>query len=319
MNLVLPVAEPRLIVAGGAHVDRRARPLGVFVPAASNPGAVEVSVGGAAFNAALALRMMGADVAYLGARGGDADGALVVEALDEAGIGDHAMTWLDRRTPGYTAVLDERGELVAGIADMRLYDLLSPRVFSRRHIREVLAAADALLLDANLPEASIRHLAETFEGRPLAAIAVSPVKARRLAAILPLLSALFLSRAEALSLTGAADDASVQELARQLAEAGLRAAIVTDGPREAAILEDGVVALQAPPAVARLRDVTGAGDTLAGVAFFALLQGEPMLAAARLGMAAASLRIAASPPQRPSLPARIRAIADALPPAKTLA
>lgn len=280
-----------IIVVGAAHLDRRARSSVAFQPGASNPGIVTETVGGAAFNAALAMRLFGADVRLCTTRGGDPAGERVADASEAAGIDEHAFVWLDRTTATYNAILDDRGDLVAGIADMAIYDLLGKRLLRQRRVRRDLAEADGLLLDANLPAETISYLLDRFKDRPSAAIAVSPVKAFRLFPSVAHLGALFLSRAEAAALVEMTPATDVVRLARALMEIGLRRAVVTNGPQEAAVIENGVIQLQAPPAVASLRDVTGAGDTLAGVAFQAFVAGRPFMEAVRLGMAAASRRI----------------------------
>ena len=283
---------PTVFVAGAAHIDRRARSATPFVAGASNPGSLIDVPGGAAFNAAVALHGLGWAVAFHGARGGDADGLRIARALAEYGFEDVSVTWLDRRTPNYTAVLDDRSELVAGIADMALYDRLVPRIFTRVHVRKALAQAEALIVDANLPPASLSALAAAAMGRPVVAIGVSPAKVARLTEILPMLTAVFFSRAEAASLVEATATTSPLLLAELLAEIGVNRAVITDGPREVAIIDGATVLFQPPPVVVP-RDVTGAGDTLAAVALAGLWAKRPWIDCVRRGIAASSLRVAA--------------------------
>ncbi|NDV85195.1 carbohydrate kinase [Aurantimonas aggregata] len=287
-----PARSPAIFVAGAAHIDRRAKADVPFVAGASNPGHLFDVPGGAAFNAAVALHGLGCHVAFHGARGGDADGQRIARALAELGFDDVSVTWLDRRTPNYTAVLDDRSELVAGIADMALYDRLVPRVFTRVHVRKALARCDALLVDANLPPATLSALMAAAGQRPIIAIGVSPAKVSRLTAILPVLTAVFLSRAEAASLVEATAATSPLLLAELLAEIGVSRAVITDGPRDVAIIEGDTVLFQQPPTVVP-RDVTGAGDTLAAVALAGHLARHPWIECVRRGIAASSLRVAA--------------------------
>jgi sugar/nucleoside kinase (ribokinase family) len=303
-----------VLAVGAAHLDRRARSLVPFRNGASNPGVVTETIGGSVLNAALAMRRLGAEVHLCSARGGDPAGERVEETLESAGIADHSFVWLDRATATYTAILDDRGDLVAGIADMAIYDLLGRRVLRQRQFRAAAAECDALMLDANLSEVASGGLLERFEGRPTAAIAVSPAKAVRLAPHLGKLSVIFLSRAEAAALVEMTAATDVVRLAQLLGEMGAVRAVITDGPQEAAILEAGSVRLQAPPAVASLRDVTGAGDTLAGVAFRAYVGGMPFDRAVRLGMAAASSRISAEPQDDGSFVETIASIAETMAP-----
>lgn len=293
MNGTFRQPPPKVFAAGGAHQDRRGRCFEPFHPGASNPGVMAESVGGAVLNAVRAMRRFGAAVSVVSARGGDRSGAAVAAALAEIGVADMSMTWLDRRTPTYTAILEASGDLVGGLADMALYELMRPRVFSRRHIREAMDDSDFMLLDANLPADTIERLAVSAGKRPVAAIGVSPAKVGRLAAAIPRFSMLFLSLAEATALVDGTADLPAENVVARLAETGCRQAVVTDGPRPAAIVADGTICWQAPPIVASLRDVTGAGDTLAGAATFAVATGAPFLAAARFGMVAASLHVSA--------------------------
>ena len=173
-------------------MDRRGRSDRAFRLGVSNPGSFGETAGGAIFNAARALRRLGTDVVVVSGRGGDGDGKLVAKAIRGLGAADASITWLDRRTPTYTALLDETGDLVGGLADMRLYDVMQPKVFVRRHLRDALAAADALIVDANLPERTIAYLVDAAGPIPVSAIGVSPAKVGRLGPVLSRLAAVFL-------------------------------------------------------------------------------------------------------------------------------
>ncbi|HEY9058587.1 MAG TPA: PfkB family carbohydrate kinase [Aurantimonas sp.] len=308
-------ASPHLLsvfVAGAAHIDRRAKADAPYRAAASNPGRFLDTPGGAAFNAALALDALGCAVVLQSARGGDPDGHRIAEAIASRHFLDVSITWIDRATPTYTAILDDRSELVAGVADMGLYDLLVPRVFTRRRVRAAIDAADALLIDANLPSGSIDALAKAARGRPVAAIGVSPAKVRRLQGAIRSLSALFLSQAEATSLVEASAGTSPRLLAELLIELGVRRAVITDGPRSVTVIDGETIVFQEPPAVVPM-DVTGAGDTLAAAALVGLCEGREWIDCIRAGLVASSIRISADPFPPRDFPQLIQAGAAALP------
>ena len=144
-------STPVLFVAGGAHVDRRGQVSGVYVAGASNPGRLREEIGGGAFNAACSIAQRGVEVSFMSVRGGDIAGASVAEAIARAGLADLSAVFLDRATPSYTALIASDGSLVAGLADMELYELAFARQLARRKLRDAIASADAVLLDANLP------------------------------------------------------------------------------------------------------------------------------------------------------------------------
>ena len=281
-----------VLAVGGAHVDRRGRLFAAAVPGASNPGVWREEAGGGAFNAARALRGLGHAVRLVAPRGGDAAGDLVTAAAERAGIEDRPITFLDRATPSYTAILDDGGDLVIGLADMALYDLFGPRQIDRRTMREAIAAAAAVLTDANLPEATLLALAKAclHAGRPLFAIAISPAKAPRLAPALPMLSGIFMNEAELRALTGCAVNDVATGLDR-LAAAGSACAVVSRGAAPA-VASDGSGRWQVePPPIHRIADVTGAGDALAAGFVHARLSGFPAARSLRSGVAAARLAL----------------------------
>ncbi len=315
---MLKIAETgrgRILFAGGAHIDRRARSGTPYRSGASNPGFLLQTAGGASLNAATAWRALGGAAMLWSARGGDADAAQVQAAVESAGIEDLSVAWLDRPTASYTAILDDRGDLVAGVADMAIYDRLQPRLLSRSHLRPAIGNCDAALIDTNLPEATLAHLAAMFApGRPVGAIGVSPAKVVRLRAVLPRIDALFLSRAEAASLAHATPSTRFDLLVELLDEAGIRRAVVTDGAGPALILSADGLFLQTPLAV-QPRDVTGAGDTLAATAFGLFAAGLDFTEAVRFGMAAATIRIRdGALPGPDAFPDMIETLAAEMPP-----
>lgn len=279
-----------MVVVGAAHVDRIAASDAAFRLGYSNPGRVTERPGGAAFNAAVALRTFGHHTAIVSASGGDEAAERVGIELDRVGVSDARICWLDRRSATYTALVDANGDLVGGIADMEIYDRLNPRVLSCRHFLDRVANADGVLVDANLSSSALGHLAGLGPPR-LGAIAVSPAKTGRLAPILKRLSVLFASRAEIATLLELPDATSDADLASAVRRAALERAVVTDGARPVLVVEPDTVWRQAPPTVDVVGDVVGAGDTLAGATFGAWLGGLAFADAVRLGLAAASLRI----------------------------
>jgi len=282
-------AAPRLLAIGGAHIDRRGQVSGDYVPAASNPGTMREEVGGSAFNAlrnAVACSVKGS---LFSVRGGDAAGLRVAREAADWRIVDLSATFLDRATPSYTAILDRNGDLVAGLADMALYDLALGRQMRRRSLRDAVAACDAILCDANMPAEGIERLAR-LAGKPLYAIAVSPAKAVRLTGALPRLACLFMNRREAAAVADR-DTEDVDELAQALMARGLRAAVITSGGGAVTVMQGReLLSLEVPKAGAVV-DVTGAGDALAGATVAALMRGMDLLDAVREGVARATLTV----------------------------
>jgi sugar/nucleoside kinase (ribokinase family) len=224
-------------------------------------------------------------------RGGDAAAETVARVIRDAGIEDLSAVFLDRATPSYTALIDRSGELITGFADMGLYDLAFPKQVRRSKIREAVAAANAVLADANMPTSALERLIELAAGKPVFAIAISPAKVARLKPLLARLALVFMNRREAAALTGFGCEATAADLTAALREAGLNSAVVTGGGGPIIGFDVTGTFSIIPPAPRRIADVTGAGDALAGATVAALLAGLPLGAALRDGAAAAMLAI----------------------------
>lgn len=284
------MSEISVLAIGGAHLDRRGQITGEVTMEASNPGTFIEEVGGGVFNAASALARFGYPVRLIAPRGGDETAQKVEAAAEAAGISDTPITYLDRKTPSYTAILDSKGDLIIGLADMALYEIFSPRQIKRRSIRDAIAAASLLLVDANLPEPTLSALAkEALKSNGLmAAIAISPAKVDRLRPAFPALDTLFLNRREASQLTALPEAPADQQIAA-LRELGLQCAVMTDGAQSLfAMTHDGIWQLE-PPQITDVFDVTGAGDALAAATLARLLRADPLQEAVRYGAAAAAL------------------------------
>ncbi|MGG7579925.1 carbohydrate kinase family protein [Rhizobium sp. Nf11,1] len=282
----------KILVLGGAHIDRRGRISGETAPGASNPGTWFEEPGGGGFNAARNLARLGFHVTMISPRGGDPFGEMVGEAADFAGIDDRPFVFLDRKTPSYTAIIEKNGDLVIALADMDLYRFFVPRRLSIRWVREAFATHDFILVDANLPEETIAAIVAKANSlaKPVAAIAISPAKVVRLKPCIRDIDYLFLNEAEAAAVTGLQPEDS-GGWPPLLNEIGIRNAVVTRGRRElVAICKDRAVALQ-PPIAETVLDVTGAGDSLAAGTLAALISGLPLEEAVRYGAAAAALTV----------------------------
>lgn len=282
----------KILVLGGAHIDRRGRIAGETAPGASNPGSWFEEPGGGGFNAARNLARLGFDVTMISPRGGDPIGEMVSEAADFAGINDRPFVFLDRKTPSYTAIIEKDGNLVIALADMELYRFFVPRRLSTRWVRDAFAATDFILFDANLPEETAAAIVARAKalGKPVAATAISPAKVVRLLPCLGGIDYLFMNEAEAAALTGKRPD-DAAGWPSLLGDIGIGGAVVTRGQRELVAFKNGRALLLQPPISDNVADVTGAGDSLAAGTLSALMCGHPLEEAVRHGAAAAALTV----------------------------
>jgi pseudouridine kinase len=288
---------------GGAHRDHRGVVRGTAVLGTSNPGAVFHDFGGVARNVAENLAHLGCPVTLVSRVGDDEAGRQVRERAAGGGID---VSWFTvshvHPTASYTAILENEGELVIGLADMAVYDELTLEIL--RPALPRLRQSALWFLDTNLPAATIGWLLEAADGIPIAADAISVVKSQRLSGFLPRISWLFANTAQAMAMADTRHRLTPCEAAERLHQLGGRAGVVTAGAAGIAVWNGAEIAA-IPALPARTRDVSGAGDALVAATLYGIWRGERLMRAAQLGLAAAAITVeseyAAVPDLTPAL------------------
>ena len=302
-------------VFGGMTLDRIARSQHPPVMGASNPGTVRRLPGGVGFNVAMVLARLGFPTRMVSAVGDDSDAEAILAAAEEIGVDTRGVAIVHRAsTAGYHATFDDSGNLIVGIADMKVCDAITPAAVSGA--AAAAPSGDFWLLDANLPQPTIEFLAAeaAVARRPLAALTVSPAKGVRLLSVLDTIAVLFTNRKEAAALLDHdPDDAKLASAALALELTGARsmAIVVTSGSEPLAAARRGEVRSYAPLR-AEVAGVNGAGDSLAAGTILGLSEGLGLGDAVRFGMAAAAMTleaggILAAPFSRDALAERLTA------------
>lgn len=278
----------RVIVIGGSNVDIKGRTSGPYVSGTSNPGKVTISAGGVGRNIAENLARLDVEVSLITALGNDPNGAVLREACAVAGVDLSRAIVTDEATGTYLAVLDQSGEMVSAVSDMRAIDSLAPA-----HLEaavDELSAADMLVADCNIAVSCLDWLC-AFAGREGKRLLIEPVsvpKALKLHA--------FTRTAPVFAITP--NTRQLEALAggdvAKLHALGFANIILHRGSAGATV-SDGLTATQvAPAAVSAVADVTGAGDAAVAGLVFGLLEGFSLETSARLGQCAAAIKLSSA-------------------------
>lgn len=281
---------PQVIVIGGANVDIKGRAAERMVAGTSNPGEVMISVGGVARNIAENLARLGVETSLVTVLGDDPNGRMIREACITAGV-DLSHSLIGPGPTGtYIAILDSDGELASAVSDMRNIEWLP--VGHLELLTKPLRDADFIVADCNIAAACLSWLC-SFAATHAKHLLIEPVsvpKARKLLdfkreapvfAITP-------NRQQLDALTGEPEEAAA--IAR-LHALGFSNVILHCG-NEGAAVSTGVEITRSPAfAVERIADVTGAGDAAVAGLVCGLLSGHSLAEAARLGQAAASVKV----------------------------
>jgi pseudouridine kinase len=299
------LADRRAIICiGAANLDRKLRSLDPVRMGTSNPARQDESFGGVARNIAENLARLGAPVGLITAVGDDASGAALMDHAEAAGIDTRGSLRLSGASSGtYTAVLDQHGDMLLALADMALYDQLTPDALARTSHQR--ACASLTIADLNLPACTVQALLEDAVrfGVPLVLVAVSEPKMDRLPHNLAGLRLLILNQGELEARIGRAidSDAAMAAACAALQAQGAQDLIVTRGARGVSYTTPaGIAHLAAPDA--SVIDVTGAGDAFAAAVSFTLHQdSEDLELACRRGLVLAAMTVACAQTVCPSL------------------
>lgn len=310
---VLP-EERRIVCIGGAVVDRKyhaARPL---IPGTSNPVEGGRGFGGVARNVAENLARLGQAVGLVSVVGDDEAGEALCRHLRDLGVDlSRVLRHRERPTAEYVAVIEPDGSLAFGLADMGIFEALTPA-----RVEEAwphLAGAAWVFADCNGSAASLDLLVRRRrEARfRLAVDAVSTPKVVRLPQDLSGIDLLFLNLDEARALLGDAA-AGPEAAAHGLRRRGAAAVVLTRGA-EGLLVASGEGVATIPSVPARTRDVTGAGDALIAGTLARLVQDSPLPEALRVGSLVAALTTESEASVHPDLsPAFLAAALERLEP-----
>ncbi|MEI7599797.1 MAG: carbohydrate kinase family protein [Aestuariivirga sp.] len=283
---------PRVVVIGGANVDIKGHARGAYVAGTSNPGEVVVAAGGVGRNIAENLARLGLSVSLITALGEDANARMLRQACAEVGVDLAMALTAGAPTGSYLAVLDETGELVSAINDMRAMDALTPEHLKRWATQ--LGEADMLVADCNLSEVCLAWLCRFAAERELRLLIepVSVSKARKLLSF-ERPSPVFAITPNLQQLAALTDTDGPEALAR-LHDLGFFNIVLHRGGA-GAIVSDGKHLLQVEPVpVPSIADVTGAGDAAVAGLVCGLLDGRSLAEATRLGQCVAAIKLSSA-------------------------
>ena len=192
-----------VVCLGGAAVDRKYRAQAPVRLGTSNPVTSERSFGGVARNVAETIVQLGQRCGLISIVGDDENGRALQSSLDALGIDTrHMVTSPEHATAEYVAVLQPNGDLAVGLADMAIFDALSPELLHEAW--PTLSTSAWVFMDCNLPPETLHEMIARARQQPfkLAVDAVSTAKVMRLPHDLRGIDLLCLNSTELVDCTG---------------------------------------------------------------------------------------------------------------------
>lgn len=282
---VLNESEP-VICIGGANVDQKFYIKNKAQLGTSNPVNVSQTVGGVARNIAENLGRLGMDVSLISASGADKDWAVIEEASGRYMKLDLVTQFPGSATGSYTAVLDTEGEMVIALANMEIYDAITPEFLQQ--YENLLSRAKSIVVDLNCPKESVHYLCETARkyGVPIILIPVSGPKMARLPEELEGVTWLITNRdeSEAYLQREILNEADWREAVAEWLARGVENVVITNGKEGSMIgnKEEGIFHIPAY-LTEEVADVTGAGDAFSSAVIYSWLEGKSLIEIAKAG------------------------------------
>ena len=282
--------EPYVVVIGGLNKDIGGMPFNKLIGKDSNPGKVNISVGGVGRNIAHNMSLLDIKVKFLTALGDDEFTETVADSCNQLGIDiSHALKVHGMSTATYLFVADESGDMEIAISDMEIFNYVTPEYLEKN--LSMINRAKLVMVDTNIPEESLNWLGENCEA-PIFVDPVSTTKALKLKKCLNKIHTLKPNKLEAEILSGVeiVDDETLKEAAQKLIDIGVKRVFISLGG-------DGVFAasggdfVKLPCMKANLVNTTGGGDAFMAGVSWAYLHDCGLADSAKIGNGAAAIAV----------------------------
>lgn len=266
---------PPIICIGGANVDRKFYVKGELTAETSNPVKSSIAVGGVARNIAENLGRLGEEVIFLSAAGNDSDWDEIYDLSSPFMNLEHVAHFENSATGSYTAVLSKSGDLNLALADMDIFEHITPELLIKNS--NLLRKAKCIVVDLNCPSETIDFLCFfTYKHNiPLVTIPVSTPKMDRLPQKLNAVTWLIVNKHETETFMNIEinDRKDWEHSVRKWLELGVQNVIVTNGA-EGVMTGSENGDIQYFPAIetSAVADVTGAGDSFCSGVIYSWLK-----------------------------------------------
>jgi len=300
---ILP-EEKEIICIGGANIDRKFHLNEQTQLGTSNPASMSVSVGGVARNIGENLGRLNHHVRLLTVAGNDSDWDVIVrESSSYMDVSDVGQL-IGKSTGSYSAVLDPEGELVIALANMEIYDFLTPDYLEEKS--RIISNASMIIIDLNCPKESVDYIKNLAnqKGNPLVIIPVSSPKMNRMPSDLKGVTWFICNRDEAETYTGLSIDNEEdwKKAVHELLAFGAENVVVTSGSKGIMAATAGGEPIRFPAVQnVHVEDVTGAGDAFVSGLLHGHLIGTPFEEKVRMGLLNAAKTLECSYTVRPDL------------------
>lgn len=266
-----------IVCIGAANVDRKFYVHKDLVAETSNPVTSTRSIGGVARNIAENLGRLGETVAFLSASGQDSEWEMIKRLSTPFMNLDHVQQFENASTGSYTALISKEGDMTYGLADMEVFDYITPEFLIKRS--HLLKKAKCIIVDLNLGKEALNFLCAytTKHQIKLVITTVSSPKMKNMPDSLHAIDWIITNKDETETYLNlkieSTDDLKIA--AKRWNDLGVKNVIVTNGVKELIYRSGEEEIIKSVMPSNSVKDVTGAGDSFCAAVVYSWLNGMP--------------------------------------------
>jgi sugar/nucleoside kinase (ribokinase family) len=286
--------KSQVVCIGGMNLDRKYQLSGDMIPGTSNPVNSSQSLGGVARNIAENLGRLDQMVTLLSVAGYDQDYDWI-KLQTEKFVNLRHVTQLDgQTTSSYTAILDRKGSMQLGLADMGICDRMTPTWLTT--FKDLITQSRLVVADLNLPLDTINELIRLTQkyAFDLVIIPVSGPKMDRLPENLIGVKWLIVNQDESEMYFDCRirSEEDLVEVSKLWLDRGVKHVLITRGAKASYYAsQDGTARWIDIPKVDSIVDVTGAGDSFSAGLIYGLVTNKSPLESIGYGLCNANKTI----------------------------
>lgn len=282
--------EPYILVFGVSIVDIFGFSKSKYRSYNSTPGEVKMSFGGVCRNIAENMARVEANVKFISILGDDENGKSMMKHGQDFGYDmSDSLVLEGMSTPTYLAILDENGEMVSAVVDVKSIDKMSPEFIESK--REIIENAEYVVLDSDNP-VIMEYLLTNFKTKFILD-PVSAEKARGVKHLIKYFHTIKPNRHEAEILAGfpIIDDEDLVRASQQFRSLGIEKVFISLDA-EGIFYNDGVSCGKICAGKVDVINVTGAGDSFVSGMGYGYLNNLSIIDTVKFAIAMSVLTIA---------------------------
>ncbi|MDK9580032.1 winged helix-turn-helix transcriptional regulator [Sneathia sanguinegens] len=287
-------SDPSILVIGACNLDLQGIPNDNLKFHDSNIGKINVGLGGVGRNIAVNLKKLMSNINFITVLGENFYSNKILDDLNIKRINTSDILRVpDDSISMYLSILDENGEMLAGVSDMNILRYLTPEFLKTKE--ELIKNSEIIVIDTNIPKESIEYIANLKHGKQkLIVDTVSIKKAAKISNILDKIDVLKTNKLEIEALFDRTfrNKKEIRQAMRELIAKGVKNIYLTLG-HEGVLAMNSKKSLKLPlPLIKNVVDVTGAGDIFTATLVFCTKNELSLSKTAKVSQAASTIKIA---------------------------